>query len=120
MASIIIVVVVVAGDVAGAFGTFQFLVKLVDDGSLNHLATGGVDGMGDIGVKLRSSMVVEVDFFAVLTLAAVVAEAGSQMILGIAVAAVSGQLAAGHGHKRPGGSFNDLEVTNDEAVIKGY
>jgi len=40
------------------------------------------------------------------------------MVLTAALGAVGGELAAGHGHKRPGGSLDDLQVADDEAVVQ--
>src|SRR5919204_435285 len=50
--------------------------------------------------------------------AALVAVAGPQVVLVAALAAAVRQLAAGHGHERAFGAFDDLQVAHDEGVVE--
>src|SRR5207302_166774 len=52
--------------------------------------------------------------------AALVAEAGAQVVLAAALRAVVGQLAAGHGHERALGPLDDLQVAHHEGVVEGH
>ena len=40
------------------------------------------------------------------------------MILAAALGTVGGQLAAGHGHERAGGAFDDLQVADHERIVE--
>ena len=40
------------------------------------------------------------------------------MVLAAALRAVGGQLAAGHGHERPGRALDDLQIANDEGIVQ--
>src|SRR5205807_4146504 len=50
--------------------------------------------------------------------AALVAKAGAQVVLAAAAMAAVGQLTAGHGHERPLGALDDLQVADDEGVVE--
>src|SRR5205823_8988755 len=50
--------------------------------------------------------------------AALVAEAGAQVVLAAAGMAAVGQFAARHGHERPLGALDDLQVADDEGVVE--
>jgi hypothetical protein len=50
--------------------------------------------------------------------AAVVAEAGAEVILVAAARAVVTELARGHGEEEPVGAFDELHVADDESVVE--
>src|SRR5204862_2141243 len=51
-------------------------------------------------------------------MATLIAVTGSQMVLGATLRAAIGELAAGHGHERSLAAFDDLQIANDEHVVK--
>ncbi len=48
--------VVVSRDIAGLFGSLDFLVKLAYHNFLNHFAALGIDRVGDIGIELGAAV----------------------------------------------------------------
>src|SRR5262249_16247572 len=52
--------------------------------------------------------------------AALVAEAGAEVVLAAAAGAAVRQFAGGHGHERPLGALDDLQITDDEGVIERH
>src|SRR5207247_9590014 len=108
------VVLVVGADVAGLLGAFAFFLVGLDDGGLDDFAASGVDGMSDVGVELGPAVGAAGGTVFVEAAAALVAETGPQMVLAAALRAAIGQLAAGHGHERTLGAFDDLQVPDDK------
>ncbi len=86
---------------------------------LDHLAECGVDRMGDIGVELGPAIGVADSAILVELVSALIAVTSSQMVLASALVTAVGQLTAGHGDEQSPVSFDDLEVANDETVVKG-
>src|SRR5262249_19526436 len=84
---------------------------------LDDRAAGGVDRMSDVGVELGPAVGVAGGAVLVELAAALVTEAGAQVVLAAAAGAAVGQLAAGHGHERPLGALDDLQVADDEGVV---
>ena len=79
-----------------------------------------VDRVGDVGVQLDAAVGVAGGAILVELAAALVAEAGPQMVLAAAAVAAIRQLAAGHGHERALGAFDDLQVADDEGVVERH
>jgi hypothetical protein len=113
------------GDVAGLLGAFYFFVESQDDFLFDGLAALGVDGVGDVGVEFQAAVAVVVAVLVFLEAvfiqrgAAVVAEAGAEVVFFAAAGAVVGQLSAWHGEEEAVISVDEFDVTNDEGVIEG-
>src|SRR5262249_37414797 len=112
------VVVVVGADVAGLLGALLLLLEGAQHGRLDDLAAGRVDRVGDVGVQLGPAVGVARGAVLVELVAALVAVAGAQVVLAAALPAAVRQLAAGHGHERPLGALDDLQVTHHEGVVE--
>src|SRR5438105_4696376 len=112
------VVIVVAAGIAGLLRAFAFFLVCLDDGGLDHLAAGGVDRVGDVGVELGPAVGAAGGAVLVEPAAALVAVPGPQVVLAATAGAAVRQLAAGHGNERALGAFDDLEVADDEAIVK--
>jgi hypothetical protein len=111
--------IVVGRAVTGQFRLLDLLVIGVDDGVLDTLATGGVDGVGDVGVELGSAIHIAGRSFFIEASATLIAIAGSQMILVATMRTAISQLSTGHGDKEAFGPFNDFEISNDKRVVEG-
>src|SRR5262249_49440241 len=75
--------------------------------------------VSDVGVQLGPAVGVARGPVLVELRAALVAEPRPQVVLAAAARAAVGQLAAGHGHERPLGALDDLQVADDEGVAEG-
>jgi len=91
---------------------------LGNDVLLDHVAAKRIDGMCDIGVELGSAVGVFRGAPILQALATMVAVGGAEVILGVAVWAMSRELAARHGHERPVRAVNDLQIPHHEAVVE--
>ncbi len=111
--------VFVGRHVAGLLGVFQLRMVREDHCLLDQLAESGVDRMGGVGVELGAAIGIADGALLVELVSAVVAVAGSQMILAAALGAAVSQLAAGHGDEQSFVAFDDLEVTDDKLVVEG-
>ena len=120
------------GDVAGFLGAFDFAVEGGHHFALDGLAALGVDGVGDVGVELEAGVTptVTAETVAIAVLislettfievgAAVIAEAGAEVIFVAAAGAVVGELSTGHGEEEPVVSFDQFNVANDEGIVEG-
>src|SRR3954447_5988119 len=94
---VVIVIIVIARDVAGLLGAIELGAELADDAALNHLAALRIDRMSDIGVELGAALGVAHGTVIALARAALVAVLRLKMIFRAALMAVAGELAAGHG-----------------------
>jgi hypothetical protein len=74
--------------------------------------------MGNVGIELGPAGVAFGRPFFVELCATLAAIKRAEVILRMTARAAVGQFAAGHGDKRPFGSLNDFQVTNDEAAIE--
>src|SRR5690348_11783697 len=81
---VVAVEVVVGAHVAGLLGALLLLVVGLEHGGLDDLAAGGVDGVGDVGVQLDAAIDVAGGAVLVELVAALVAEAGAQVVLAAA------------------------------------
>src|SRR5262245_7335645 len=113
------VVVVVGADVTGHLGPLALVGVRLDDGHLHDFAAGAVDRVGDVGVELGPAVVIAGGAVLVQVVAAAVAVAGAEVILGPAARAAVGELAAGHGHEQALGALDDFQVPDDEGVVEG-
>jgi hypothetical protein len=81
--------------------------------------------VGDVGVEFQAAVAVVVAVLVFLEAvfiqrgAAVVAEAGAEVVFFAAAGAVVGQLSAWHGEEEAVISVDEFDVTNDEGVIEG-
>jgi len=75
------IVIVVRADVTGHLGAFALVLVRLDDRHLHDFAAGAVDWMRDVGVQLRSAVVIARGTVLVEMRAARVAKAGSQVVL---------------------------------------
>ena len=110
--------VVVGADVAGLLGPLALVLVRLDHRRLDHLAAGRVDRVGDVRVQLGPAVGVAHRPVLVELVAATVAEPRPQVVLAAALAAPVGQLPARHGHERPLGALDDLQVAHDEGVVE--
>src|SRR5437660_971894 len=90
--------VIVVAHVARLLGPLAFFLVGFEHSALDDLPAGGVDRMGDVGMKLGASIGVTSRPILIELGAALVAKAGTQMVFAAALHAAVGQLAAGHGH----------------------
>src|SRR5204863_4426804 len=90
----------------------------LDHRTLDHLAAGRVDRVGDVRVQLGPAVGVTHRPVLVELVAATVAEPRPQVVLAAALAAPVGQLPARHGHERPLGALDDLQVAHDESIVE--
>ncbi len=74
--------------------------------------------MGDVGVELGPAVGVAGGPVLVQLVAALIAVTCPQVILAAALLAPVGELSAGHGHERTFGPFDDLEIADDEGIVK--
>lgn len=111
--------VVVPRYITGLLRAVEFVVKLVDDVLLNHLAALGINRVGDVGIELGPA--VGIEWHAILRQAspALVAILGTQVIFHSAPRAVGRQLAARHGDEGAVRAVDDFQIAHHEAVIKG-
>ena len=96
----VLVKILVAGYVARQLRAGLLFLVGLDHPLLDHLAAGGVDGMGDVGIELRPAVFVLGGRLLPQPRAALVAVAGPKVVLAAALRAMGGELAAGHGHER--------------------
>src|SRR5262249_12810465 len=106
------VVVVVRADVARLLGALLFFLIGPQHRRLDDLPTGGVDGVRDVGVELGPAVGVAAGAVLVQFVAALVAVAGSQVVLAPALPATVSQLATRHRHKGPLCPFDDFQVAH--------
>ena len=112
------VVIVITARVAGLPGAFFFFLKGPQNSALNGLAAGGIDRVRDVGVEFRPAISVAQSPILVQACAALVAVAGAQMVLAAALRATVSQFTARHGHELALGAFDDLQIANDESIVK--
>jgi hypothetical protein len=105
--------------IAFLLGTIDFLLICGKDFLLEFLPALGIDGMGYVGVEFCTALVVSCGAVAFESAAAFVAVIGAQMVLATALGAFFRQFSAGHRHKRPRRSFDNLEVPDHKIVADG-
>ncbi|HEY2589808.1 MAG TPA: hypothetical protein VGI81_28955 [Tepidisphaeraceae bacterium] len=111
-------------DVSGLFAPFQLPLIGLHDLIFDLVAAIGVDRVRNVGMELQPVLItlsvaeLQIAFF-VQSLAAMVAEAGTQVILLPAGGAVVGQFARRHRKEEPVIPVDQLHVADDERVIKG-
>src|SRR5271170_7670054 len=74
--------------------------------------------MGDVGVQLGPPVGVAQRTVLVEPASALIAEAAPQVVLRATIVTAIGQLARRHRHEETLGAFNDLQIANDEHVVK--
>jgi hypothetical protein len=113
------------GDVAGLFGPFDLFVEGFEHLMFDGLAAFGINGVGDVGVEFEAVVAVVVAVLIALETvfiewgAAIIAEAGAEVIFFAAARAVVRQLSAWHGEEEPVVAVDEFNVTNDESIIEG-
>jgi hypothetical protein len=111
-------------DIAGQFALLDLILIRVNRLAFDLKPAFSVDGMGDIGVEfearpaMHSALHLHAAVF-VEALAAVVAEAGAEVIFLSASAAAIAQLATGHRQEKSVISFDDFHIADDEGVVEG-
>ncbi len=113
------VVLVVVANVAGLQCPQPFHVQRFEYDALDVVAATRVDGVGDVGVQLDAiggQIPLTAPF--IQARATLIAMPRAQVVLVTATGATVGQLSARHGDERALRAFNDLEVTNDETIVK--
>src|SRR6187399_1670802 len=110
--------IVVARDVSRLLRALDFLVILLNDAVLNHLATAGIDRMRNVGVKFGAPFRVFRGAAVVLPGTALIAEARPQMVFHAALRAMRCQLATGHSDERSVRAVDDLQIAYDKAVFE--
>ena len=114
-----VIEVVVSRDVAGKLRPLEFGMEFANHAVLNHLAAARVDRVRDIGIELGPAVLVLDGPIFLEPQSALVAKAGLEVVFTAALRAMGGQFAARHGHKRAIRSFDDLQIPNDKAIVKG-
>jgi|SRR6516165_4737854 len=109
---------IVSTNIAGEFGPFFFYQVRFQDGTLNFLPAIRIDRVCNIGMKFGPAIRVANGPVLVELASTLVAKAGPQVVFTAALQAPIGELAAGHGHERPLGSFYNLEITYDEHIVE--
>ena len=74
--------------------------------------------MRNVGIELGAAILVLDGPIFLQPAAALIAIQRTEMVLVAALRAMRGQLAAGHGHERTIGAFDDLQVANHEAIVQ--
>jgi hypothetical protein len=110
---------IVARDVAGHFRPFELVGVSFEDGGLDFFASARVDRVGDVGVELGSPVGVADRSIFVESGAALVAKAAAEVVFGAAMRAPIGEFPRRHRDEETLGALDDLEVANDEHVVKG-
>lgn len=116
---LLVIEIVVTRDIAGKFRPLQFGVEFADHPLLNHLAAAGVDRVRDVGVELSPAIFILDRPVFLQSNPALVAISGLEVVFTSALNAMGGQLAARHGHKRAVRPFDDLQIPDHEAIVKG-
>jgi hypothetical protein len=108
--------IVVARAVPRLDGSGQFVFEFGKDGGRDPFPAFTIHRVGDVGIELlrRFGGVRDLKFGATL-----VAERRTEVVFVVATVAVRRQLAAGHRDEGAAGAIDDLEVTDDEAMIEG-
>jgi hypothetical protein len=114
-----VIEVVVARNVAGELRPLEFGVEFANHSVLNHLAAAGVDWVRDIGIEFGAAVLILDDPIFLEPQSALVAKGGFEVIFAAALGAMGRQFAARHGHKRAIRPFNDLQIPDDKAIVKG-
>jgi hypothetical protein len=110
----------VKGFIAGLLGPFEFGLEGMGDPILYSLSTVGVNGVGDIGVKLHSTFHVLLGALVLQLRAAVIAVFGTEVILAAASFAVVAHFSRRHCDKEAIGTLDDLDIANNELVVEGH
>ncbi len=111
-------VIAVPADVARQLGPVLLLLIRPHDGLLDLLPRGGVNGVGEVGVQLGTTINVPRDPALAEFVSAAVAEPRPEVVLGAAVGAAVCQLAARHGDEDAPRPLDNLQVPNDERVVE--
>ena len=108
--------IVVARSVPRLDGSGQFVFEFGKDGGGDPFPAFAIHRVGDVGIEFlrRFGGVRDLKFAAAL-----VAERRTEVVFVVAAVAVRRQLAAGHRDEGAAGAIDDLEVTDDEAMIEG-
>jgi hypothetical protein len=108
--------VVPLGNIAFLFGALNFLMVGGKNFFLEFFAAHGVDGMGYVCVEFRAASFIPGAAVALEPRSAFVAVIGADVVFAAAFLALLREFAAGHGHKRPGRPFDDLEIPDHKVV----
>ena len=93
-------------------------MEFFNNAALDHFSAFRIDGVCDICIQFRTPVFfLDRDLFG-LTGTALVAKLCPKVVLIVASRAMRSQLTAGHRDERSVRALNDLEVTNDEAIIE--
>ncbi len=113
------VVLVVGADVARLLGPLPLFHEGLDHGTLNLFACHGVDRVGDVGVQLGPPIVIPHGAVLIELGAALVAEPRPEVVLAGTFEAAIRELAARHRHENTLGTFDNLQVPDNEGIIEG-
>ena len=118
-----VLIVKIWRHISGTFAAFGFFMESVDDLMFDIVAALGVDGVCDVRVQFQPRRAVAVLMAQVALVVqsgtATVAEAGAEVVFFAAALAMVGQFARGHGQKKTVVAFDQLDVADDEGVVKG-
>ncbi len=110
--------IIVARDATVILGPFRLFLKGLEYRSLDHLATGRIGGMRDVGIQLGAAIGIAGGPVLIKALSALVAKAGPQVVFTPALRAAVGQLAVGHGDKQALRPVNNLQIMDDEFTVE--
>jgi len=109
-------------DVAGLLAALQFPLKFLENLALNLLPAGGIDGMRDVGMKFQPLLAVATAVLLIPVfieaMAAMIAVAGAEMILFIAMGAMIGKFARRHCQEETIVPVDQFHIAHDERVIE--
>jgi len=110
-------------DVSGLLAALQLPLKFLENLALNLLPAGGIDGVSNVGVEFQPLLAVATAILLIAifieAMAAMIAVAGAEMILFIAMGAMIGKLAGGHRQEEAIIAVDQLHIPHDERVIEG-
>lgn len=92
----------------------------VADGFLDSLSAFGIDRVCNVRMELHSPVTVLMDPVFLKFCSAVTAEFCPQMVFAAAFTAMVAHFAGGHCNKQTTGSFNDLDVADDEFIVERH
>ena len=114
------ILLVVTGNVAWLFCSFQFESIFANDGLLDHIAARLVDWVSDIRIEfVGCSFDIAEVLSAVQSFATLIAVVAAHVVLRAALSAPRGHFATGHRDEGSVGALDDLKIANDERVIEG-
>ena len=116
--AVIHIEIVVTRHVVRLLGPLQFVLVFANDHVLNHLAARRVDGVRNVGVKFRATIGVQRHTIGRKSIAALIAELRTEVVLHAAARAMRRELATRHGDEGAAGPLDDFQIPHDKAIVE--